>query len=1195
MSLDHSELLFDQSLKEAIQQVQNLPDIDVVIAVPFFNEKDILPDVLTAVKIGLQDIQPLRVALMLCGEDPAGIEVLDIIQQTELDIPQVSFIMKPGANGRGACIRIIFEICRLLEADVVILSADLKQIGPIEIQPSWVKRLLDPIRSDYDLALALFNRHHNEDLIGSLFLAPLLETFYNYKINDPLSGVYAISHNLLEDYCIDIKFWNDITHGHGIDPWILTRAISWNNKICQVKLGAKLNPISLEKLNYVFKETAAAIFSCIKKDEKLWTTGNPVTKSPDFYGTNYMDTPQSIDYISRNLVTAFKCGYNQYARLYRQLLPELLARKLEDIVALPTAQSYAEPYFDGRLWTLLVFELLYHYRFNKNAQPDDLLNALTFAFDGRLAGYMIELHILEEALQSEQVTIDIPALITATADQMKVDQRSAFSDQLLPFSQRWLDKAQELKPPLTPSYYLEFIPGLPMILPKGMEGRGGKMVWTEGVFSHLQTRYQEAFNEFIYNGLQVPENSSSIIITDHLHTFMIHLEESLEKLLPGDLYSEAGVEQIVESIFCMATLPKMYTIKTQVLENMLYRFPPHNVMIPAGFSTARELIRHMDIRDAVTLANLVENRKYSDRALLWILDNISPESMEYVEIKPIVLGSKMLNSAVGKTSISNINKITTRITINPLSKGMGGEYPRLRFFLHILRHIMIAKNYSSLWWSFARERKNLGEKIRNSLIGRYHTDAFSVHNIFENLHHRSMIQLLKGIVTNLAGGDQAETAGLLKLMIDSYGLSQVLDDETFLPCSAWTWSSYSFKGGKGIPTPLSSHVEEKWFNHDLLEEFQSTLGYSLDEIKQLVSQFIGEGRASENILEVLLGAKPADVTLVPQNRTAYPPSKPLVRYPNNPILSPIKEHSWENKYVLNAAAVRIKDRVYILYRAFGEDEVSRIGLAISDGYQILDRLPEPIFGPGTENEKKGCEDPRVVIINNEIYMLYTAYDGLVAQISAASIGVDDFIDRKFHKWNRMGLAFEGIWDKDAILFPEKINNKYVIYHRIEPSVWVSYLDDLAFPLPKSNHSIIFGPRSGRMWDSLKIGAGTQPIKTEYGWLMIYHGVDRNRVYRLGVILVDYTNPERLLYRSPNAILSPEVEYEVGINGQSWVPNVVFTCGAVPAEDKEILGADDELLVYYGASDSFICLASARVGDLIPESIRKSIINGASAP
>jgi predicted GH43/DUF377 family glycosyl hydrolase len=125
-----------------------------------------------------------------------------------------------------------------------------------------------------------------------------------------------------------------------------------------------------------------------------------------------------------------------------------------------------------------------------------------------------------------------------------------------------------------------------------------------------------------------------------------------------------------------------------------------------------------------------------------------------------------------------------------------------------------------------------------------------------------------------------------------------------------------------------------------------------------------------------------------------------------------------------------------------------------------------------------------------------------------------------------------------------------------------------------------------VWDAVKIGAGAQPLKTRYGWLHIYHGVDYSFRYSLGVFVTALHDPSRLIYRSPNPILEPEASYEVGVSGNSWVPNVVFTCGAVPTEDKEILDDDDEILVYYGGADTVIGVASAKLADLIPERYRK---------
>ena len=123
------------------------------------------------------------------------------------------------------------------------------------------------------------------------------------------------------------------------------------------------------------------------------------------------------------------------------------------------------------------------------------------------------------------------------------------------------------------------------------------------------------------------------------------------------------------------------------------------------------------------------------------------------------------------------------------------------------------------------------------------------------------------------------------------------------------------------------------------------------------------------------------------------------------------------------------------------------------------------------------------------------------------------------------------------------------------------------------------------WDGLKIGGGSQPIKTKYGWLLIYHGVDQSFIYRLGVLLVALDDPGQLVYRSPNPILEPEEAYEVG-EEECYVSNVVFTCGAVPSVDKEVLEDNDEILVYYGAADTAVGVATAKVSELIPEEIRR---------
>ncbi len=155
----------------------------------------------------------------------------------------------------------------------------------------------------------------------------------------------------------------------------------------------------------------------------------------------------------------------------------------------------------------------------------------------------------------------------------------------------------------------------------------------------------------------------------------------------------------------------------------------------------------------------------------------------------------------------------------------------------------------------------------------------------------------------------------------------------------------------------------------------------------------------------------------------------LERYAGNPILRPIAEHPWESREVFNAAAVNLNGKVHLLYRAMGEDNVSRIGYAVSsDGYHIDERLPYPVYQPRAECEKDGCEDPRLTALDDRLIMTYTAlreYSHIqVYQIALTTITKEDFVQKKWN-WTNRRLPFPGIRNKDAVVFPEKIGGKYM--------------------------------------------------------------------------------------------------------------------------------------------------------------------------
>jgi len=300
----------------------------------------------------------------------------------------------------------------------------------------------------------------------------------------------------------------------------------------------------------------------------------------------------------------------------------------------------------------------------------------------------------------------------------------------------------------------------------------------------------------------------------------------------------------------------------------------------------------------------------------------------------------------------------------------------------------------------------------------------------------------------------------------------------------------------------------------------------------------------------------------------------LKRYEGNPILVPRDENPWESVMVYNCAAIYEGGKVHILYRAQGSKTgVSRVGYASSkDGFNIDERLDEPIFGPdpASDLESMGIEDPRLTRIEDRIYMNYTAYGsnmGMVfpvcgVQIGITSISVDDFLNKKWN-WSERTYPLYRVDNKNSFFFPEKINGKYVLVHRIPPHMWIAYSDDMK---TWENQKILMSPEFE--WEHFKIGGGSPPIKTDKGWILIYHGVDKKMQYRLGVALLDLKDPGKVLKRHDKPFLQPEVDYE--INGV--VPNVTFTCGAV--------AIDDTIFLYYGGADTVICVATAKISDVL---------------
>jgi beta-1,2-mannobiose phosphorylase / 1,2-beta-oligomannan phosphorylase len=303
------------------------------------------------------------------------------------------------------------------------------------------------------------------------------------------------------------------------------------------------------------------------------------------------------------------------------------------------------------------------------------------------------------------------------------------------------------------------------------------------------------------------------------------------------------------------------------------------------------------------------------------------------------------------------------------------------------------------------------------------------------------------------------------------------------------------------------------------------------------------------------------------------PRELFTRHAANPILQ-ASDWPYPVNVVFNPAAARVGDETLVIARAEDLRGISHLAVARSangiDGWTID---PEPLLASeeGVESELWGFEDPRVVFVPELDHWVITctAYGPAGPAVYLATT-------EDFRTVVRHGIIRQPE-DKNAALLPHRVDGKWVLLHRPKTEyggargeILLSRSADLeSWSAPEQ----VMRPREGAWWDASRIGIGPPPIETEHGWLLIYHGVKEmvgGAVYRVGLALLDRGEPTIVLHRLPEWVLGPSATYE----RTGDVPNTVFPCGVIHDPETDVVS------LYYGAADTSICLATARLTELL---------------
>lgn len=313
-------------------------------------------------------------------------------------------------------------------------------------------------------------------------------------------------------------------------------------------------------------------------------------------------------------------------------------------------------------------------------------------------------------------------------------------------------------------------------------------------------------------------------------------------------------------------------------------------------------------------------------------------------------------------------------------------------------------------------------------------------------------------------------------------------------------------------------------------------------------------------------------------------------------------YGWENEAAFNPAAIFLGGRVHLMYRALGSDGKSVFGYASSsDGIHFDERLPFPIFTAKHMRQHRGsyppvnlrkygpeiyasgggwygCEDPRLVVIDERVYLIYLAFAGWDSmRMAVTSLSTKQFLAQEW-QWRRPRYLSPGNQrHKNWVLFPEKINGLFVILHNLHTEdmnkVRIEYIDNLDTFDAESARFHSPDPRAVQprhcAWHTRARSAGPPPIKTDKGWLVLYHATDeaQSNRFKLGAMLLDLNDPQKVVARSQQPILEPDEWYE-----NDWKPGIVYSCGAVVM--------DNTLLVYYGGGDKHVAVATIPLNTLL---------------
>lgn len=362
---------------------QGITKADIVVGIPTLNEAKTIGNTAEQCAKGLQDyFGHLNSVIVNCDNQSVD-GTKDAFFAARTDVPRIYVSTQPGETGKGSNLRNLFETVRRLEAQaVVVLEADINNI-----QPQWIKKLVEPILKGVGYVTPLYVRHKYEATLSSSVIYPLTRCLYGRRVRQPNAGDCAFK-GALADPFLASPVWTDAVKHSGIDIWMTTIALNARIPVSQCFIGSpKVHRVKdpYAHLASSFRQIMSATFDLMEVYADFWRLvkwSKPTALSG--MDTEDVETPLPVEVNINRLHERFVQGFDAYYRVWEKMFDQTVCHKLSEIRELGL-QHFSIP---TQTWARILFDASVLYHRAEASQRTDLLDSLLPLYLGRVLTFV---------------------------------------------------------------------------------------------------------------------------------------------------------------------------------------------------------------------------------------------------------------------------------------------------------------------------------------------------------------------------------------------------------------------------------------------------------------------------------------------------------------------------------------------------------------------------------------------------------------------------------------------------------------------------------------------------------------------------------------------------------------------------------------------------------------------------------------